>query len=127
MPRVELGGGAWAEMRDLDDLRRADIRAVFKAADDDGVSLMTSSFPLAATSTMQEALVVRFVRRWSLCDGDGNPLPVTLDTVRDMPQRQYRPLGDYVQPALAELFGEQAQEAASPSSTAPSSTSASTG
>lgn len=127
MPTINLPDGNTAEMRDSDDLRRSDIRAALKAADAEGINVLGDGMGLLAIATIQEALVWRFVRRWSLVNGDGStPLPITLENVRELPLKTFRPLGDYVQPLLQTVLGG-GDEPVDPTSAAPSSTPASSG
>jgi hypothetical protein len=128
MPTINLPDGNTAEMRDADDLRRSDIRAALKAADAEGINVLAGGMGLLAIATIQEALVWRFTRRWSLVNGDGTtPLPITLETVRDLPLGVFNPLGAYVQPLLQTVLGGDAGEPVDPTSAAPSSTPASSG
>jgi hypothetical protein len=138
--RVELPGGHSAELRDPSDVRRGDVRAVAAAADKDmavsgdGQQVQAAGVMLG-TATMQDALVVRFVTSWTLrADGPGNdegePLPVTLDVVQDLPLKYYKPLAAPLTGVLAEIMGVGDQAAngqPDPLSAARSSRSASTG
>lgn len=128
MPKVELPDGHSAELRDVADLRRGDVRFALKAADDEGINLFGAGMGLSGIGTLQDALIVRFVRRWDLTDDDGKPLEVSLATVQDLPVKYHKPLAAVVTPALAEILGggETNGQAPSPLPAGPSSTSAPT-
>jgi hypothetical protein len=125
MPRIELPDGHHAELRDPDDLRRADVRAAFRYADHEGVNLM-AGLGFDGVGALQDGLLLRFVRSWSLTNGDGStPLEVTAEAIGELPLRYHRPLADAIAPALAEVMGT-AQQPPDPTSAAPSSPPAST-
>lgn len=125
MPKVELPDGHSADLRDIGDLRRGDVRFALKAADDEGINLFGAGMGLSGIGTLQDALIVRFVRSWDLDDDDGNPLPVSLASVQDLPVKYHKPLAAVVTPALSEILGggEQNGQAPSPLPAGPSSTS----
>jgi len=129
MPTIELPDGHTADLRDVGDLRRGDVRFALKAADDEGINLFGAGMGLSGIGTLQDALIVRFVRRWSLTNEDGSPLEVSLASVQDLPVKYHKPLAAVVTPALAEILGggETNGQTSSPLPEAPSSTSASTG
>jgi hypothetical protein len=129
MPTIELPDGHTADLRDVGDLRRGDVRFALKAADDEGINLFGAGMGLSGIGTLQDALIVRFVRRWSLTGDDGQPLEVSLASVQDLPVKYHKPLAAVVTPALAEILGggETNGQAPSPLPAGPSSTSASTG
>lgn len=110
MPTIELPDGHTAEIRDPADVRRGDVRAVAAAADKDmtlsgdGKQLQAAGAMLG-TATMQDALMVRFVKSWTLTDDDGQPLPITLEVVQDLPLRYYTPIAAPLVPVLAEIMG----------------------
>lgn len=117
MPTIELPDGHTAEMREEDDLRRADERAIYKMADADGIDLTKPGMDMIGA--LQDAMIVRFTRRWSLLNGDGSsPLPVTLEAVKDLPLKFHRPLKTYINPLMQQIIGEQ--ESPSPLLGAPS-------
>lgn len=127
MPRVELPDGNWAELRDPDDVRRSDQRAALKSADAEGsINLLSNKFGLDGMAAIQDALMVRFIRRWSLVNGDGEtPLPVTLEAVQDLRMSYYQPLAAVVAPAIQQVMGGEEQK--DPLSVEPSSASEPTG
>lgn len=129
MPTIELPDGHTAELRDVGDLRRGDVRFALKAADDEGINLFGAGMGLSGIGTLQDALIVRFVRRWSLTNDEGQPLEVSLAAVQDLPVKYHKPLAAVVTPALAEILGggEANGQAPSPLPAGPSSTSAPTG
>jgi hypothetical protein len=105
VPRIELPDGNYADLRELGDLRRADVRAALKSADDGSINLMEQKFGLDSIAAIQDGLLVRFIRSWSLVNGDGaSPLPVTLESVQELPLRYYQPLGAFVAPVLQEVM-----------------------
>ena len=121
MPTVELPDGHSAEMRDPGDLRRGDVRAAFKQVDAQGVNLM-DGLGFDGVAALQDALLLRFIRTWTLTNGDGvSPLPVTADALQDLPLDVFAPLAAAIAPALARTLG--GAETPSPLSGAPSSTS----
>ncbi len=116
--RVPLPDGHHAEVRGVDDLRQADVRAILKAADEDGIDLRTR-LGFADISGIQEATVARMVRRWTLVHEEtGEPLPVTPGAVRGLRVRFYRPLRESVQPVVRELMsgGDEPDPKSGPSS-----------
>jgi len=129
LPTIDLPDGHTADLRDVGDLRRGDVRFALKAADDEGINLFGAGMGLSGIGTLQDALIVRFVRRWSLTNEDGSPLEVSLASVQDLPVKYHKPLAAVVTPALAEILGggEQNGQMATPLPAGPSSTSASTG
>ncbi len=128
MVTIELPDGHSADLRDIGDLRRGDVRFALKAADDEGINLFGAGMGLSGIGTLQDALIVRFVRRWDLTNEDGSPLEVTLASVQDLPVKYHKPLASVVTPALAEIIsgGEANGQAPSPLPAGPSSTSAPT-
>ena len=110
MPTIQLPDGHTAELRDPNDVRRGDARAVAAAADKDmkvtgDGKQMQAAGAMLGTATMQDALVARFVKSWTLTDDDGKPLPVTLEVVQDLPLRYYKPLAAPLIPVLVEIMG----------------------
>jgi hypothetical protein len=118
--RVPLPGGHWAEVRTVDGMKRADERAIYKAADADGVDF-SEGFGFDSTGALQDAIIARMIRRWSLTDADGQPLPVTPEAVQDLPTPTHRPLKRATGPVLADLLSNLA-ESADPKSEPGSST-----
>lgn len=144
MPRIELPGGHHAIIRDPADVRRGDVRAVAKAADKDmsvsgNQQQMQAAGMMTATATMQDVVVHRFLRSWTLQakdvdpeerPEDETPVPITLEVVQDLPLRFYNPLARPLIPALQEIQGMGQQEGngePDPLSVARLSTSAPTG
>lgn len=129
MPTIQLPDGHTADLRDIADLRRGDVRFALKAADDEGINLFGAGMGLSGIGTLQDALIVRFVRRWDLTDEQGQPLEVSLASVQDLPVRYHKVLAAVVTPALQEILGggEANGQAPDPLSAGPSSRSASTG
>jgi hypothetical protein len=118
MPTIELPDGHSAEIRDPTDVRRGDVRAVAAAADKDmtlsgdqqgGRTQMQAVGAMLGTATMQDTVVLRFVKSWTLTDDDGRPLPVTLDVIQDLPLRYYNPLAAATLPALVAIQGGDQQ------------------
>src|SRR6266487_4436545 len=103
MPTIDLPDGHTADLRDVGDLRRGDVRFALKAADDEGINLFGAGMGLSGIGTLQDALIVRFVRRWDLTNDDGEPLEVSLASVQDLPVKYHKPLAAVVTPALAEI------------------------
>jgi len=128
MPTIDLPDGHSADLRDVGDLRRGDVRFALKAADDEGINLFGAGMGLSGIGTLQDALIVRFVRRWDLTNDAGEPLEVSLASVQDLPVKYHKPLAAVVTPALAEILGGGKQNGQSPTPLpgAPSSTSAPT-
>jgi hypothetical protein len=125
MGRVELPDGHHAELREVEDLRRGDVRAALKAADAQGVNLAEGQFGLDGIGALQDGLLVRFIRSWTLTNGDGvSPLPVTIDALQDLPLSVYQPLAAEIAPALAQVLG--GGQTVDPTSAAPSSPPANT-
>ena len=76
--RIDLPGGQWADVKDLDELveddRKAARKALEVATDDDGNMLLNAGM----ADVMAEAVVVQVVTAWSF---DGKPLPAQLPGV----------------------------------------------
>lgn len=115
--RVPLPQEHWAEVRTVDDLRQADVRAILRQADDDGIDLR-SRMGFDTLAALQEATVARMVRRWSLvADEDPSaPLPVTAESVRGLRVSYYRPLQEATAPVFAELMPGDGDVSADPKS-----------
>jgi hypothetical protein len=127
MPRVDLPDGHHADVREVADLRRSDVRAALKAADAQGVNLIGGQFGLDGVGAVQDGLLLQFIRSWTLTNGDGSsPLPVTAESIQDLPLHYHRPLADAIAPALAEVLGGGGARPVDPTSAARSSPSAST-
>jgi hypothetical protein len=117
MPTINLPDGHTAEIRDPADVRRGDVRAVAAAADKDMTmsgdgKQMQAAGAMLGTATMQDALMARFVKSWSLTGKDapgfvedGQSLPVSLEVVQDLPLRFYKPIAAPLVPVLAEIMG----------------------
>lgn len=115
MPTIELPDGHTAEIRDPADVRRGDVRAVAAAADADmkvsgDAKQLQAAGMMLGTATMQDALMARFVRSWTLrTDGlnndEGEPLPVTLEVVQDLPLKYYKLIAAPLLPVLQEIMG----------------------
>jgi hypothetical protein len=123
MPRVDLPGGHHAIIRDPADVRRGDVRAVAAAADKDlSVSGNTQQLQAAGmmlgTATMQDVVVHRFLRSWTLLmkdvdpdrAEDERPAPITLEVIQDLPLRFYNAIAKPLIPALTEIQGMGGQE-----------------
>lgn len=131
MPRVDLPDGHHAEIRDIADLRRGDVRAAYRMADESGINLL-KGMGVDALGALQDAIVVRFVRRWTLTDkitkkaddATGKPLPVSMATVANLPLGYYQPLADATGPAFAQVVNQDAgpDPKLEPSSSPPDST-----
>lgn len=120
--RVPLSNGNWAEVRTIEDLRRADERAIFKQADADGIDLSGGTMGLDALAALQDAVAARMVRRWSLTDDEQQPLPVTAEAVQALRSRDSSPLIKATGPVLAEVMknlGEGMDPKSVPSSPPP--------
>lgn len=99
--RVNLPDGHHAELRDITDLRRGDVRAAYRMADESGIDL-TKGLGVGALAAIQDALIVRFVRSWTIAGPDG-VLPVTMEAICDLPLSHYQPLANATQPAFAQV------------------------
>jgi hypothetical protein len=167
MPRIDLPGGQWAELRRPEDvserLRRPITRAMrgvrpeiqeqqLAAAnlpdDEDGKpgpekqqALRELQFAMTneeadAYQDVTDLATVALVREWSFA-ADGQPLPITLDGVLDLPARTLDALRVAVAPHVSGLFvdadpdpnpsapgrgsdGSTSGSAAAPSTTLPS-------
>jgi hypothetical protein len=130
MQKINLPDGHYAEMRENDDLRRGDVRAALRAADKESVNLMAEKFGLDAIASIQDSLIVRFLRHWSLQEkdveegGSEKSLPINVEVIQDLPLKYHQPLADVVAPLLQKVLGGgESQTAATkdPISEAPSS------
>jgi hypothetical protein len=112
--RVPLPGGAWADLRPVQDIterRRRPIRTVTmqllkdrsfvgqiqgalasgktaqNLTQEDKARIATDLRPesLQTLEDMQDLLIVAVVRGWSFHDEDGRPVPVTIDGILDLP------------------------------------------
>ncbi len=119
MATIHLPDGHSAELRDVGDLRRRDVKEALRVADAQGINLL-EGLGLSGISAIQEGLLLRFIKSWSLTNGEG-PLPVTIDSLQDLPLSYYRPLADAITPAMQQVLGE-AQPPVDPTSAAASST-----
>jgi hypothetical protein len=149
--RVQLPGGHTADLRPVQDIterRRRPIRTVtmqllkdqsfvgqVQAAtasgktaqtltQEDKVGIATRLNPasLQTLEDMQDLLIVAVVRGWSFKDEDGQPVPVSVDGILDLPGVALDELKRVVAPyqqALNPNLGEPSPDPASP--TAPSS------
>lgn len=76
--RVELPGGAWADVKELDELVEADRTAVRKAlevaTDDEGNMLLNAGM----ADLMAQSVIAQVVTAWSF---EGKPLPSQLPGV----------------------------------------------
>ena len=122
MPTIQLSGDNSAEVRDIEDMRRGDVRAAFKLADLDGAATKDGQLGMDTVGALQDAVLVRFVVSWTLLNDDGNPLPITMKTVKGLRLKDYNPLATAVAPVLTEVMSGQ-QETPDPPPEAPSSTS----
>lgn len=116
MATIQLPDGHTAELRD-DELRRSDIRFVAEIMDramhitGNGDGEMQAHGVMVSTATTQDAIIARFLRSWTLKTGgpnhdEGEPLPITLEVVQDLPLRYYRPLATATAPAFKEALGQ---------------------
>jgi hypothetical protein len=127
MPRIELPGGHHAELRDPEDLRRGDVRAAMASADRQGVDV-GGGMTLNAIGAIEDGLLVRFITSWTLTNavtGTGNgdgaaPLPVTIESLQDLPLAYFQPLEAAIAPALGQVLRE-GQQPVDPTQGAPSS------
>ena len=126
MPEVQLSDGNVAEVRDVDDMTRGDVRAAFKLADLDGASPQAGQLGMDTVGALQDALITRFVVSWTLKDSGGRPLAVTMKSVKLLKLRDYKPLLAAVAPLLGEVMSGQQDATPDPTPAAPSSTSADT-
>lgn len=109
MPTINLPDGHSAVLRD-DEVRRSDARFVARAADhelqvtgDQKTQRVEAAGTLMVTATMQDAIIARFVSSWTLTDPSGQPLPITLETVQDLPMRYFKPLAMALRSQLLEV------------------------
>lgn len=98
--RVPLYGSHYAEVKFGDNLRRADERAVLKAIDESGIDLSKPGAQMVGV--LQDSVIARLVRRWTLLGDDGEPLPVTVEAVENLQRSTHRALAG----AVAEFAGE---------------------
>ena len=107
MPTIQLSGDHSAEVRDIEDMRRGDVRAAFKLADLDGATSQMGQLGMDTVGALQDAVLVRFVISWTLLNDNGNPLPITMKTVKELKLRDYNPLAVAVAPVLTEVMSGQ--------------------
>ena len=107
MPTIQLPDDNSAEVREVDDMRRGDVRAAFKLADLDGAASKDGNLGMDTVGALQDAVLVRFVVSWTLTNADGNPLPITMKTVKGLKLRDYNPLAAAVAPVLTEVMSGQ--------------------
>ena len=122
MPTIQLPDDNSAEVRDIEDMRRGDVRAAFKLADLDGANAQNGQLGMDTVGALQDAVLVRFIVSWTLTNENGNPLAITMKTIKELKLRDYNPLATAVAPVLTEVMSGQ-QETPDPTSEAPSSTS----
>ncbi len=109
MPRINLPDGQWADLRNPADLRRKDVKAALRLADAQGINLMDGQFGLSGIGAIQEGLLVQFITDWSLTNGDGQtPLPVSVDSLGELPVSTFNRLAAEIAPALQEVMGGEA-------------------
>ena len=123
MPTIKLSDDHSAEVREVDDMRRGDIRAAFKLADLDGAASQNGQLGMDTVGALQDAVLVRFIASWTLLNADGNPLPITMKTVKGLRLKDYNPLAVAVAPVLTEVMSGQQETTPDPTSEEPSSTS----
>lgn len=127
--KVDLGGGAWAKLRDPHDVPERKRRPLDKVqrilagsrvgevllrwheehGDEkpDEKQMRELLFPLLADDEMDlfdssnDLLIVALVEEWSL------DRPVTVDEVQDLPGRAYRALKDACEPLLGLVLGNE--------------------
>jgi hypothetical protein len=119
MPTIQLPDGHSAEIRAPTDVRRGDSRAVAAAGDkdlmvsgsSDGKQLQAAGAMLG-TATMQDAVVFRFLKSWTLTvkdadpdSDDEGPAPITLEVVQNLPLKFYNPIAAPLLPALQKIMG----------------------
>lgn len=107
MPTIQLSDDNSAEVRDVEDMRRGDIRAAFKLADLDGAAAQNGQLGMDTVGALQDAILTRFVVSWTLLNENGNPLPITMKTVKELKLRDYNPLAVAVAPVLTEVMSGQ--------------------
>lgn len=149
--RVPLPGGAWADLRPVQDIterRRRPIRTLTMTlladasfvgqvkgtlasgkdpadlTEDDKVAIATGMSPqsMETLEQVQDLLIVAAVRGWSFTGEDGQPVPVTVDGILDLPGialDELRKITAPYQTALNPNLSEPSPDAASP--TGPSS------
>lgn len=96
MARIELPDGAWAEIKDADDLTGEDevkVRSAVKltgaggnAQDDGGDKAEGFTATAAGTALMEFAMLARVITSWSL------PQPINAINIRALKLSQLRPL-----------------------------------
>lgn len=123
MPEVQLTGDNTAQVRDIEDIERGDIRAVFANADKDGAKISGAELSMGTFGAIQDAVMVQFVDSWTLKDRNGKPLPIDIKSVKRLKLRDYNLLLVAVQPLLTEVMSGDQQAAPDPTSEDNSSTS----
>ncbi|MFI1520648.1 hypothetical protein [Kitasatospora cineracea] len=112
--RVPLAGGAWADLRPVQDIRErarrpiraktmqlladAEFTSTIQGALKDGITAQSitdedkrrigasvSPQMMAVLEEVQDLLLVAVVRGWSFLDEDGQPVPVSTDGILDLP------------------------------------------
>lgn len=120
--KVDLPDGEWAEVTLPKVLRKRDVMDVLDAAEAAGVDI-SGKLGARTLSTIQDVLLTMYVTQWSLVDGAGGPVAVTLDSLGDLPMGTWQALANAVAPALGEIVGTETKpdplSAAGSSSTAP--------
>ena len=131
MPTIDLPDGHSADLRDPNDVRRSDVRAAMRAADAQGIDI-SGGLTLDAIGALEDGLLPRFIVSWTLTNavagstnGDGTAsLPITAESLQDLPLSYYQPLEMAFAPALQATIRQVTgggQEPVDPTSAAPSS------
>lgn len=99
--RVPLAGGH-AEVKFGASLRRADEKAVLHAIDDSGLDLTKPG--TAMVTVLQDAVLLRLIRRWTLTDSEGEPLAITVEALDNLSPADHRLLTGAAGEFTRELF-----------------------
>lgn len=123
MPEIQLTGDNTAQVRDIDDIERGDIRAVFNLADRDGAKVIAGDLSMDTFGAIQDAVIVQFVESWTLKDRHGKPLPIDMKAVKRVKIRDYNMLATAMAPLTNEVMSGGQQTTPDPTSEDNSSTS----
>ncbi len=114
MKTVKLTGEHTAQVREVEDILRGDVREVYRLADRDGASTLNGQLGMDQIGALQDAVVVTFVESWTLVDGGGKMLPIDIKVVKKLRLRDYTALISALAEVLAEIMSGQKQETPDP-------------
>lgn len=97
--KIDLPNGEWAEAQVPKHLRKSDVVEIVEYAEEHGIDL-EGKFNTRAQMGLTDVLLVRYVTEWSLTDEGDGALPITMQTMDDLPIGTYKALASAVAPLL---------------------------